>query len=223
MFSELVDVLRCPRPHEESWLVLAAHRLDGRDIMAGVLGCPVCHAEYPIADGVARFVNAPDETSAGASNEDEALRLVALLGLTGARGYAVVVGDLTNHAVRMRELTDVQLLLVNPAATVAMGRGLSGLTIGPRWTKLPLAPASARAIAFDDATMEEQLAAGVEAVVAGGRILAPVALSLPDGLTELARDDRHWLAEREQAPRSSGIISLQRGARDAGRRPRDEH
>jgi len=45
MFSELVDVLRCPRPHEESWLVLAAHRLDGRDIMAGVLGCPVCHAD----------------------------------------------------------------------------------------------------------------------------------------------------------------------------------
>ncbi|HEY2855606.1 MAG TPA: hypothetical protein VGJ18_22375 [Gemmatimonadaceae bacterium] len=210
MFSELVDVLRCPRPHEESWLVLAAHRLNGRDIMAGVLGCPVCHAEYPIADGVARFVNAPDASSAGASNEDEALRLVALLDLTGARGYAVVLGDLTNHAVRMRELTDVQLLLVNPPTDLATGSGLSGLTIGRAWTALPLAGASARAIAFDDRTTPAQLASGIEVVAPGGRILAPVALSLPDGLTELVRDDRQWLAERQQAPRSSGIISLQR-------------
>jgi uncharacterized protein YbaR (Trm112 family) len=216
MFSELVGVLRCPRPHEESWLVLAAHRLNGRDIMAGVLGCPVCHAEYPIADGVARFVNAPDASSAGASNEDEALRLVALLDLTGARGYAVVVGDLTNQAARMRELTDVQLLLVNPPARLPMGGGLSGLTVGESWTALPLAGASARAIAFDDGTTPAQLANGIEVAAVGGRILAPVALSLPDGLAELARDDRHWIAERSAVVRSSGIISLQRRA------PRDE-
>lgn len=211
MFTELVDVLRCPRPHDESWLVLAAHRMEGRDIMAGVLGCPVCHAEFPIVDGVARFADsAPDATEVPAPVEAEALRLVALLDLTGARGYAIIVGELGAHAANMRELTDVQLLLVNPPGELVMGSGLSGLTIGATWSKLPLAAATARGMAFDDATTQAQLAAGVEAVAVGGRILSPVALPMSDGLKELARDDRHWLAEREAAPHSSGIVSLQR-------------
>ena len=52
MFIELVDALRCPRTHEESWLVLAASRIEARHIQEGALGCPVCRAEYPIRDGI---------------------------------------------------------------------------------------------------------------------------------------------------------------------------
>ena len=210
MFSELVDVLRCPRPHEESWLVLAAHRMDGRDIMEGVLGCPVCHAEYPIADGVARFADPPAARAQMVATEEAALRLVALLDLTGARGYAIVVGELTKHAQEMRELTDVQLLLVNPPVGTRMGGGLSGLTIESSWAKLPLAAASARGIAFDDATTQAQLEDGIDVVAPAGRILAPIGLEIPGGLTELARDDRHWLAECEQVTRSSGVVTLRR-------------
>jgi len=52
VFIELVDALRCPRAHEESWLVLAMSRIEGRHIQEGALGCPVCHAEYPIHEGI---------------------------------------------------------------------------------------------------------------------------------------------------------------------------
>ena len=45
MFIELVDALRCPVAHAESWLVAAAIRMEARHIVDGTLGCPVCSAE----------------------------------------------------------------------------------------------------------------------------------------------------------------------------------
>ena len=191
--------------------MLAAHRMDGRDIIEGVLGCPVCHAEFSISEGVAHFAGVtPNAAASITPSEEEALRLVALLDLTCARGYAVIVGELGAHAPHMRELTDVQLLLVNPPARMRMGSGVSDLTIEPPWSTLPLAAASARGVALDDLTTQSQLEAAVAVVAAGGRVLAPTGLEPPDGLTELARDDRHWVAERRETPRTSAIVSLQR-------------
>lgn len=211
MFIELIDVLRCPNAHEESWLVLASSRIDGRDVIEGVLGCPVCEAEYPIVDGVVRFARESHADAVGTpASEDEAVRLAALLDLTSPRGYAIATGALGNDAPALRALTDVQLLLVNPPPGVEMGSGLSGLTIDSNWTALPLAPASARAIALDDITTPVQLTGALRVVRPGGRVLAPLTLALPDGVAELARDDRQWLAERRAAPRESGIIPLER-------------
>lgn len=209
MFIELIDVLRCPNAHEDSWLVLATHRTDGRDIMEGTLGCPICHAEYTIANGIARFAPV-SPTRAEAPDESEALRLAALLDLTGGRGYAVLVGETGNQAARVRELTDVQLMLVNPPEGVAMGTGVSGLTSEPG--TLPLAAGSARAIALDGAASPALMRASLEALAPSGRLLAPAALPLPSQVTELARDERHWLAERQPAGgrASSGIVPLSR-------------
>jgi uncharacterized protein YbaR (Trm112 family) len=208
MFIELVDMLRCPNRHEESWLVLAADRTNGRDVMDGTLGCPICHAEYPIVAGVARFggppVARPCPTHAG-----ESLRLAALLDLTDARGYAILVGETGDHAPPMRHLTDAQLLLVDPPPDVEMGSGLSGLTTSVA-SILPLAAASARAIALDDHGTPTLLDAALAVLAPGGRVLAPVSLLTPDSVSELARDDRHWLAERLRTPVSSGIVSIDR-------------
>ena len=215
MFIELIDVLRCPNAHEESWLVLASGRIDDRDVMEGVLGCPVCEAEFPIADGVVRF--APESRSdavAGPSSEEDAIRLAALLDLGTPKGYAIITGTLGDTAPSLRSLTEVQLLLINPRPGIAIGDGISGLTIAPDWTSLPLAPASARALALDATTSHPQLLASLHIVRPGGRVLAPIALSLPDGASELARDERQWLAERRAAPRESAIIPLERRARD---------
>jgi len=211
MFIELIDVLRCPNAHEESWLVLASRRIDGRDVMEGVLGCPVCAAEYPITEGIVRFAHeSRDDAVAVSPSEEEALRLAALLDLVTPRSYALLTATLGMHAPSLRALTDVPLLLVNPPPGIEMGNGLSALTIDSDWTTLPLAPSSASAIALDDATTPPQLRAAVHVVRPSGRILAPTALALPDGVSELARDDRQWLAERRPAPRESGIIPLER-------------
>ena len=40
MFVELVDLLRCPHAHEDSWLVAAADETADRHIVHGSLGCP---------------------------------------------------------------------------------------------------------------------------------------------------------------------------------------
>src|SRR3954463_6973497 len=94
MFIELVDALRCPRTHEESWLVASATRMDARHIVSGTLGCPVCLAEYPIEEGVVDFREergavAPvgDDVSA-----DDAMRIAAMLDLADAKGFAVLLG-----------------------------------------------------------------------------------------------------------------------------------
>ena len=208
MFIELVDVLRCPNRHEETWLVLAADRTAGRDIIEGTLGCPICHTEYSIVAGVARFGQAATRRMSP-PDESESLRLTALLDLSDARGYAILVGETGSHAPGMRELTDVQLLLVDPPAGVDMGNGLSGLTTNAT-SHLPLAAASARAIALDDGTTPAMLDATLSVLAPGGRLLAPVRLPLPDAVSELARDDRHWLAERLRTPVSSGIVSIDR-------------
>jgi len=211
MFIELIDVLRCPNPHEESWLVLASGRIDGRDVMEGVLGCPVCEAEFRIADGVVQLgTDSRSEVAAGESNEEEALRLAALLDLAAPGGYAIITGALGSSASYLRELTAVQLLLVNPPPHMEMGSGVSGLTTNSNWSALPLASSSARAVALDDSATPVQLLAAVSIVRPKGRVLAPLALSLPDRVAELARDDRQWLAERRAAPRESGIIPIER-------------
>lgn len=215
MFIELIDVLRCPNAHEESWLVLASGRIEGRDVMEGVLGCPVCEAEYPITDGVVRFAReSRSHAVASTSSEEEALRLAALLDLANPKGYAIITGTLGSHASYLQALTDVQFLLVNPPPGIEMGSGVSGLTIDPDWTTLPLALSSARAIALDDSATPAQLLAALRVVRSSGRVLAPITLSLSDGLCELARDERQWLAERRAAPRESAIIPLERRARD---------
>ena len=210
MFIELVDVLRCLNAHEETWLVLAAERMKGRDVIDGVLGCPICHAEYPISAGVAHFGrSAPAETHSVPPDENETLRLAALLDLTDARGYALLVGETGIHAPRLRDFSDVQLLLVDPPPGIRMGDGISGLTTTPA-PALPLAAGSARGVALDDKIQPERLQSALEVLTAGGRIVAPIALPIPSGVTELARDDRHWVAERMPAPRTSGIVSLHR-------------
>ena len=113
MFIELIDVLRCPHAHEESWLVLLSGRIDGRDVMEGVLGCPVCEAEYPVADGVVRFAQRSGSAVAGPSSEEDALRLAALLDLADPRGYAIVT-NLWGEAVRdAAQVTPGELLDVH--------------------------------------------------------------------------------------------------------------
>ncbi|MFL5613261.1 MAG: hypothetical protein ACJ796_06335 [Gemmatimonadaceae bacterium] len=210
MFIELAEVLRCPNSHDESWLVLAADRVDGRDAMEGTLGCPVCKCEFDIKKGIAQFAGPPRTKSELAYDIGEATRLAALLDLTDARGYAILVGEVGTLGETLRDLVEVQLLLINPRADIEMGKGLSGLTIHDDWAVLPLAAATARAVALARATTPPQLEAALTVVKVGGRVVAPIALAVPDGVIELARDDRHWVAERTRAPLSSGIISLER-------------
>lgn len=216
MFIELVDALRCPRPHEESWLVLAATRLEARHVREGKLGCPICRAEYPIARGIADFrIGAASGASAPADAagiapaplaDPEAL--AAMLGFTDPTGFAVLIGAWGRLADPMLDLLDAPpLLLVDPPADVAIGPGLSGLLAG---ASLPIAAGAARGVAVDTADAA-RVRSAARTVRAGGRLVAPAAAAVPDGVRELARDARVWVAERETTASAPVTLHVRRG------------
>ena len=93
------SVLRCPREHEASGLVLAADTIDGRHVVTGVLGCPVCEAEYPIREGVAYFVDSVPAPAA--PRRDDVMRTAAMLGLTEPGGVIALAGRWASRS-RMR-------------------------------------------------------------------------------------------------------------------------
>ena len=214
MFIELVDALRCPRPHEESWLVLAASRMEARHVEEGTLGCPVCHAEYPIRGGIADFrVDAAPAASHSADapsavDHVPADALAAMLDLGDALGFAVLLGEWGRRAGALLELEPIPpLLLVNPPDGVPIVPGLSGVRSD---AASPLAPGAARAAAADGAHAQH-LTWAVQATRAGGRVVAPAAAGVPPGVRELVRDARLWVGEREAAPSPLVRLHVRRG------------
>src|SRR4051812_2830577 len=113
MFLPLVDSLRCPIVHEETWLVASIDRVDDRDIITGSLGCPQCLAEYPIHDGIVEFGDDVSLPAYRAPDDADAMRLAAALDLTDVRMTAVLQGTWASHAPLMRGFSPSQLLLVN--------------------------------------------------------------------------------------------------------------
>jgi len=214
VFIEFVDALRCLRPHESTWLVAAPDRMMGRSIVRGTLGCPVCRAEYPIVDGVAYFGAEPGEPAAARvdpsppADPELVLRAAALLGLADGGGTAVLGGAWSAAAAGLLELAPAHYLLLDPPHAAHAGDGVSVLrTAGA----LPLAAACVRGVALDDATASAPvLESAVRALRPAGRLVAPAGAPLPAGVRELARDPRHWVAEREVPPSPPVRLGLAR-------------
>jgi hypothetical protein len=203
MFIELVDALRCVRPHEDSWLVGAFERVEERDVREGRLGCPVCRAEYPIRDGIAHFeAGAPRPTPRAVAGPDvagnAAMRVAALLALEDPGGLVVLAGEWGRQAEPLLALADqIRILLVNPAVRASSGGGISIVTTDDA---LPLAAGAARGIALDGSTASRAMLEGAARALRGrGRLVAPAAAPVPAGVTELARDDTLWVGERAAA------------------------
>jgi 2-polyprenyl-3-methyl-5-hydroxy-6-metoxy-1,4-benzoquinol methylase len=63
MNRSLLPLLACPDCEGEAPLELAVERLDGDDIITGGLTCAACRRQYPIVDGIPRFVAAAENYS----------------------------------------------------------------------------------------------------------------------------------------------------------------
>src|SRR5215208_5931157 len=94
----MLDLLRCINAHEDTWLVASLKAVSNRMVLDGPLGCPVCHAEYPIKKGIADFrmgretaQQTPEQSIASRSREELATRIGAFLNATEP-GATLVLG-----------------------------------------------------------------------------------------------------------------------------------
>ena len=198
MFIELTEALRCPRDHEESYLVCVPVRMDGRRVMDGALGCPVCQAEFPIGDGVALFGGTPAHPhprTPAPPSQLTADAVQTLLDLRGPGGYVLLVGGAGRLGPRLAELLErVHVAGVNPPADVLPTAGFSVLRSPER---LPIKKHSMRAVvAGADAAGEPWLSAALGTLLPGLRAVIEDADVRPDGLAELARGAGVLVGER---------------------------
>jgi uncharacterized protein YbaR (Trm112 family) len=223
MQRDLLDALRCPAPHDESWLVAMVHRADGPTLLEAELACPLCGAEYHVTRGEAWFSGTPDsvlpEASGNAKVGDSATdveRLAAQLGVMGGLAPVLLSGRYAAVATDYAALTGAPVVVIATERlpmTIRDAR-VSVLHIGHQ---VPLGAGTLAAAALDmgsamanDASL--LLASIARAVRTRGRMLAPISHRLPATLTgtmrELARDDDEWVAEVIAA--SSGLVELRR-------------
>jgi uncharacterized protein YbaR (Trm112 family) len=190
MFIELTDHLRCPEDHEEAFLVLLPDRLEGRSVIAGTLGCPVCDRRFELRDGVLDTGGAPPPPADGGALTPEAL--TPLAGLNGPGGYLVLVGA---PAARWQDVTPlvpgVGLVAVNPPLSV---RGEDAVSV-LRGSRLALKAASMRGVVLgapfggDPAWVRE----AARVVLPGLRVVGEGATPGADVIDLMASADGVWV------------------------------
>lgn len=213
MLRDLLDGLRCPHLHEESWLVAMVHEANGPELISADLACPVCGQEFLVRGGVAHFGDAPVPATNTADDEPDALRVAALLGAADGALPVLLAGHYARAGRRLADLTALAQVWINSHPDVHTVPGCSPIALPPDVVLLPLGVATLSAAALDaEHTDPRFLASVVRAVKTGGRLVAPVQTPLPEGVKELARDATEWVAE--VTAHASGLIELRRRAPD---------
>ncbi len=141
MFIELTDLLRCPNPHDESFLILLPDRMDGRSVRTGQLGCPVCGRTFDLMDGVFDAGGAPPASAENTGLSAE--NVSVLIGLSGPGGYLALVGPVASLWEDVARLNPgVALVAINPPEEVQDSAGISVVRGG----MIPLKSRSVRGV-----------------------------------------------------------------------------
>ena len=193
MFIELTDHLRCPLDHPEQFLVLLPSRMDGRRVLTGALGCPVCGNVVHLIDGIADWGDASPSTANTSLTADA---VAALLGLSGPGGFALLAGGVTTLAPALaRLLPGVRLVLVNPPAGTADSEDASVL----RAARVPLKSASMRGavLGADMTGFPDWVEGCVAAVRPGLRVGGEGGTPPAAGVEVLGESEGCWVVRRE--------------------------
>ncbi len=100
MFIELSEALACPACGPPQELVVVVDRLDGRRVLDGFLGCPICEARFPIRSGAVDLahpdapLHRPGEAAPGPypelDIEQTAVMIAALFDARDGGGYLLL-------------------------------------------------------------------------------------------------------------------------------------
>jgi hypothetical protein len=186
MHIELTEMLKCPEPHREEFLVLSTGEMSGRMVQSGLVGCPVCHKEYAVVDGVVEFGGIADPAPVGQSPTDPAT-LQALLDLGGPGGIVVLVGDATQHAEGLASLMGgIHFVGINPPAGAEELPVLSLLRSGQG---IPLRASMARGVVIGTDVASAPWLTEAHRVLLRGRryVLESDQVELPQGVKRLAQ------------------------------------
>jgi uncharacterized protein YbaR (Trm112 family) len=204
----MTDVLTCPRCGPRFGLILLADRMTPeRRVVEGALGCANCREKYPIRGGIIDFTGDagapgaaadPDASgAAGASSEsgdagvaaggeaggdEAAVRIAALLGVTGGPGYVLLAGGAARHAGAFAALIrDVEVVAATDApAAAGQAAGLPGVSTLVVGRGLPLATARMAGVFLGGDAADALLEEGARAAAPLGRLVLEPA---PDGAT----------------------------------------
>lgn len=212
MFIELIDLLRCPRPHDDTWLVASFKNVSNRFVETGTLGCPICSAQYPIENGVADFSGGLSSASseeqraaAGHRREELATRAGAFLDATEP-GATVVLGGVWSYAAEeLSSLAEVRVFAMNPAPGVKETATVGLLRVA---AEIPLATDSCLGVAVDAWFDSAIVPAAGRVVRPAGRVVGPTNIPPPAELAILAQDEEYWVARKTPV-----IIPLRRASR----------
>jgi len=212
VFIELLDLLRCANPHEDTWLVASFKTVSNRFVVDGTLGCPICSAKYSIAAGIVDFrtgaassMREPWLSLTTLEREHLATRAGAFLNVTEPGATVVMGGSWASAAQELSVMTESRVLALNPEKGVEESETVGLLRVG---AEIPVAPGSVLGVALDSSFPPEILASAVKAVRPGGRIVGPTEIPPPSELLVLAHDESYWVAEK--APE---VIKLSRAGR----------
>ena len=192
MFIELTDHLRCPRQHDEAYLVLLPHQVENRDVKRGRLGCPVCGWETEFKDGVVDFGDGSPATQPTALSAD-AVR--TFLGLTGPGGFAALIGGPASLAPELSEhQRGVALVLVNPPAGTRADLPSSIVHAG----RLPLKAASMRGtvVGKDYSSDTKWVGDAIGSVLQGLRFVIEGPVRELPGVEVLGETEGMWVGRR---------------------------
>jgi uncharacterized protein YbaR (Trm112 family) len=208
MHIELTEMLRCPEPHPEDILVLSTGEMLGRMVRFGILGCPVCRKEYPIARGIVDFTGRGEQgAGSGKAAGTPAPRsplpapdpptLQALLELSGPGGFVVLLGGATRHAAGLAGLmAGIHFIGINGPPDV---EELPVLSLLCSDDKIPLRQSIARGVVVGaDLATSSWLVEANRILLRGRRFVVEHATpELPIGLEKLAAAEGLWVGEKQ--------------------------
>lgn len=199
MLLSLVDVLRCPRDHEETALVLSVDTWKGVRVERGTLGCPVCRSRYPIVDCAVDFrvdrVQREQHNAPSSESPSDPMRLIAQLGLSEPGGLLLLTGFYAALAAALIDQIETTCLIVDGVSVVREAAVPFQLD-----DRIPLVASVLRGAAVDEPRASPGFLRELARTVrAGGRIVSPGSAEPPGAVRILARDAREWVGEVEAA------------------------
>jgi uncharacterized protein YbaR (Trm112 family) len=206
MHIELTEMLRCPEEHREEFLVLSTSEMNVRTVWIGLVGCPVCHRNFEIIDGIVDFtevvtgerqLRAVRRTPAPASPVAlDPPSLQALLDLSGPGGYVVLVGSAARLAAGLADLMGgIHFVGINAPPDV---EELPVLSLLQSDRVIPLRQAMARGVVVGaELAQTPWVAEGVRVLLRGRRLVIEDEQAGPAGLAKLASGQGVWVGERK--------------------------